>query len=204
MVDWGGALKDTRTRLQGWTGVFFPTPGCWVLMSGVDGGDLWLQLSACTIAKAMRHDLQSSKSPGRATAQPGTAWVLWELREVGRGSDEPGEQATEDSLPTWHLRKPMVCLKADERRYPTDLQEGLWDKPDGRISVDQCLFFQLTKTRNTHWVLGMEIAWSGASGPRCGSLGLNQNLHITLGKLLNFIKPSFLISKTVSVVVLIS
>lgn len=44
---------------------------------------------------------------------------------MGRGSDEPGEQATEDSLPTWHLRNPMVCLKADERRYPTDLQEGL-------------------------------------------------------------------------------
>ena len=38
---------------------------------------------------------------------------------------EPGEQPTEDSLPTWHLRSPIVCLKADERRYPTDLQEGL-------------------------------------------------------------------------------
>ena len=34
--------------------------------------------------------------------------------------------------------------------------------------------------------------------------GLNQSLHITLGKLLSFIKPSFLISKAVSVVVLIS
>ena len=103
MVDWGGALKDTRTRLQGWTGVFFPTPGCWVLMSGVDGGDLWLQLSACTIAKAMRHDLQSSKSPGRATAQPGTAWVLWELREVGGVVTSQGSRPRKTVCPhgTW-------------------------------------------------------------------------------------------------------
>ena len=32
-----GALKDTSVRLQGWTVVLFPTPGSWVLMSGMDG-----------------------------------------------------------------------------------------------------------------------------------------------------------------------
>lgn len=42
MVDGVGGrpLKDTSARLQGWTGMFFPTPGSWVLMSGMDGGAL--------------------------------------------------------------------------------------------------------------------------------------------------------------------
>ena len=178
MVDcvcvWGGgvALKDTSVKLQGWTGVLFPTPGSWVLMSGMDGGALMTPvLSVCNnqgheTRSPVFQEQRKSCSPARDSFWSCGSWERW-----AGVVTEPGEQPTEDSLPTWHLRSPIVCLKADERRYPTDLQEGLWDEPAGRILVDQCLFFQLTKSWSTHWVLGMELAWSGASEPRRGGLG---------------------------------
>lgn len=79
----GGPLKDTSARLQGWTEYFPPR------VLGAHEWHGWRSLMTpalcCTIAKAMRHCLQSPKSRGRAAAQPGTAWVLWELSDMGRG-----------------------------------------------------------------------------------------------------------------------
>lgn len=170
---WGGAHLKTLVRGCRAGRSVLSHPGSWVLMSGMDGRSFDDSSSQRAIAKAMRHCLQSPKSRGRAAAQPGTAWVLWELSDMGRGGDRAREQPTEDSLPTWHLRNPMVCLKADERDTQQTFRKGF----ETSLLGESWLTNAYSSTdKHTEHPLGARHGncLVRRSEPRCGGLGWNE------------------------------